>query len=275
MKRKTVKKIITILAGLLVIIIFFMPVCWIFATSLRLPKDSFKWPPLFFPTSFHISNYIEVIKRVPFLMFILNSLKVAAVVMVGQCIIDTMMAYAFARIEFKGREALFILVLAGLMVPSQASIIPLFMIVRNLNAMNSHISLVLPALMSPLSVFMIRQSMMTIDKSYDEAAELDGASHWMILLKVIVPMCKPSIALVAIMSFLNSWNDYFRALIFISDYNKMTIPVGIQMLKGFMGGGSVSIILAGVMMSMVPPMIIFILGQKYIMKGIRIGGMKG
>ena len=275
MKRKTVKKIITILAGLLVIIIFFMPVCWIFATSLRLPKDSFKWPPLFFPTSFHISNYIEVIKRVPFLMFILNSLKVAAVVMVGQCIIDTMMAYAFARIEFKGREALFILVLAGLMVPPQASIIPLFMIVRNLNAMNSHISLVLPALMSPLSVFMIRQSMMTIDKSYDEAAELDGASHWMILLKVIVPMCKPSIALVAIMSFLNSWNDYFRALIFISNYNKMTIPVGIQMLKGFMGGGSVSIILAGVMMSMVPPMIIFILGQNSIMKGIRIGGMKG
>lgn len=275
MKRKTVKKIITILAGLLVIIIFFMPVCWIFATSLRLPKDSFKWPPLFFPTSFHISNYIEVIKRVPFLMFILNSLKVAAVVMVGQCIIDAMMAYAFARIEFKGREALFILVLAGLMVPPQASIIPLFMIVKNLNAMNSHISLVLPALMSPLSVFMIRQSMMTIDKSYDEAAELDGASHWMILLKVIVPMCKPSIALVAIMSFLNSWNDYFRPLIFISNYNKMTIPVGIQMLKGFMGGGSVSIILAGVMMSMVPPMIIFILGQKYIMKGIRIGGMKG
>lgn len=275
MKRKTVKKIITILAGLLVIIIFFMPVCWIFATSLRLPKDSFKWPPLFFPTSFHISNYIEVIKRVPFLMFILNSLKVAAVVMVGQCIIDAMMAYAFARIEFKGREALFILVLAGLMVPPQASIIPLFMIVKNLNAMNSHISLVLPALMSPLSVFMIRQSMMTIDKSYDEAAELDGASHWMILLKVIVPMCKPSIALVAIMSFLNSWNDYFRPLIFISNYNKMTIPVGIQILKGFMGGGSVSIILAGVMMSMVPPMIIFILGQKYIMKGIRIGGMKG
>ena len=275
MKRKTVKKIITILAGLLVIIIFFMPVCWIFATSLRLPKDSFKWPPLFFPTSFHISNYIEVIKRVPFLMFILNSLKVAAVVMVGQCIIDAMMAYAFARIEFKGREALFILVLAGLMVPPQASIIPLFMIVKNLKAMNSHISLVLPALMSPLSVFMIRQSMMTIDKSYDEAAELDGASHWMILLKVIVPMCKPSIALVAIMSFLNSWNDYFRPLIFISNYNKMTIPVGIQMLKGFMGGGSVSIILAGVMMSMVPPMIIFILGQKYIMKGIRIGGMKG
>ena len=275
MKRKTVKIIITILAGLLVIIIFFMPVCWIFATSLRLPKDSFKWPPLFFPTSFHISNYIEVIKRVPFLMFILNSLKVAAVVMVGQCIIDAMMAYAFARIEFKGREALFILVLAGLMVPPQASIIPLFMIVKNLNAMNSHISLVLPALMSPLSVFMIRQSMMTIDKSYDEAAELDGASHWMILLKVIVPMCKPSIALVAIMSFLNSWNDYFRPLIFISNYNKMTIPVGIQMLKGFMGGGSVSIILAGVMMSMVPPMIIFILGQKYIMKGIRIGGMKG
>ena len=275
MKRKTVKKIIKIVAGLLVIIIFFMPVCWIFATSLRLPKDSFKWPPLFFPTSFHISNYIEVIKRVPFLMFILNSLKVAAVVMVGQCIIDAMMAYAFARIEFKGREALFILVLAGLMVPPQASIIPLFMIVKNLNAMNSHISLVLPALMSPLSVFMIRQSMMTIDKSYDEAAELDGASHWMILLKVIVPMCKPSIALVAIMSFLNSWNDYFRPLIFISNYNKMTIPVGIQMLKGFMGGGSVSIILAGVMMSMVPPMIIFILGQKYIMKGIRIGGMKG
>ncbi len=275
MKKKTMKKIVISLFGLLVIAVFMMPILWIFSTSLRLPKDSFKWPPLFFPTSFHIRNYVEVFEKVPFLMFILNSLKIAVIVMVGQCLINTMMAYAFSRIEFKGRDVLFIIVLAGLMVPPQASIIPLFLVVKNMNAMNHHIALIMPALMSPLSVFMIRQSMMTIDRSYDEAAELDGASKSSIFLRIIVPMCKPSIALVAIMAFLNSWNDYFRALIFISDYNKMTIPVGIQLLKGFMGGGSISIILAGVMMTIIPPLIVFILGQKNIMKGIRVGGTKG
>ncbi len=275
MKKKTWKKIVTTICGLFVILIFMMPILWIFSTSLRLPKDSFKWPPLFFPTSFHISNYVEVFKRVPFLMFLLNSLKIALIVMTGQCLINTMMAYAFSRIDFRGRDILFIIVLAGLMVPPQASIIPLFLVVKNLNAMNHHIALILPALMSPLSVFMIRQSMMTIDQSYDEAAELDGASKLNIFLMIIVPMCKPSIALVAIMAFLNSWNDYFRALIFISDYNKMTIPVGIQLLKGFMGGGSVSIILAGVMMTIIPPLIVFVFGQKNIMKGIRVGGTKG
>ncbi len=275
MKKKTWKKIVTTICGLFVILIFMMPILWIFSTSLRLPKDSFKWPPLFFPTSFHISNYVEVFKRVPFLMFLLNSLKIALIVMTGQCLINTMMAYAFSRIDFRGRDILFIIVLAGLMVPPQASIIPLFLVVKNLNAMNHHIALILPALMSPLSVFMIRQSMMTIDQSYDEAAELDGASKFNIFLMIIVPMCKPSIALVAIMAFLNSWNDYFRALIFISDYNKMTIPVGIQLLKGFMGGGSVSIILAGVMMTIIPPLIVFVFGQKNIMKGIRVGGTKG
>lgn len=269
------KKMVISLFGLLVIAVFMMPILWIFSTSLRLPKDSFKWPPLFFPTSFHIRNYVEVFEKVPFLMFILNSLKIAVIVMVGQCLINTMMAYAFSRIEFKGRDVLFIIVLAGLMVPPQASIIPLFLVVKNMNAMNHHIALIMPALMSPLSVFMIRQSMMTIDRSYDEAAELDGASKSSIFLRIIVPMCKPSIALVAIMAFLNSWNDYFRALIFISDYNKMTIPVGIQLLKGFMGGGSISIILAGVMMTIIPPLIVFILGQKNIMKGIRVGGTKG
>lgn len=275
LKKKTWKKIVTTICGLFVILIFMMPILWIFSTSLRLPKDSFKWPPLFFPTSFHISNYVEVFKRVPFLMFLLNSLKIALIVMTGQCLINTMMAYAFSRIDFRGRDILFIIVLAGLMVPPQASIIPLFLVVKNLNAMNHHIALILPALMSPLSVFMIRQSMMTIDQSYDEAAELDGASKFNIFLMIIVPMCKPSIALVAIMAFLNSWNDYFRALIFISDYNKMTIPVGIQLLKGFMGGGSVSIILAGVMMTIIPPLIVFVFGQKNIMKGIRVGGTKG
>lgn len=275
MKKKTMKKMVISLFGLLVIAVFMMPILWIFSTSLRLPKDSFKWPPLFLPTSFHISNYVEVFKRVPFLMFILNSLKIAIIVMIGQCLINTMMAYAFSRIEFKGRDLLFIIVLAGLMVPPQASIIPLFLVVKSMNAMNNHIALIMPALMSPLAVFMIRQSMMTIDRSYDEAAELDGASKISIFLMIIVPMCKPSIALVAIMAFLNSWNDYFRALIFISDYNKMTIPVGIQLLKGFMGGGSVSIILAGVMMTIIPPLIVFVLGQKNIMKGIRVGGTKG
>lgn len=274
-RRFPFKKSILLLLGIFIIVIYIAPISWIFSTSLRLPKDSFRWPPAFFPTSFHIQNYKDLFTSVPFSNFIFNSLTVALIVMVGQTFINCMMAYAFARLEFKGRDVLFILVLAGLMVPSQAAIIPLFLVVKALNATNHHIALILPALMSPLSVFMLKQEMRTIPKSYEEAAEIDGASIWCRFCQVIVPMAKPSVAMVAVFAFLNSWNEYFRALIFISDFDKMTIPVGVQMLKGFMGNGSVSVIFAGVIMSMIVPLIVFLFGQKYIIKGVRAGGLKG
>lgn len=271
----SLKNIVLFLLGVVILVLYFAPIFWIFATSLRLPKDSFRWPPSFLPTSFHIENYAAVFKGVPYFMFIINSLKVGLIVMVGQVVINSMMAYAFSRLEFKGRDGLFFLVLAGLMVPTQASIIPLFMVVKMMNMTNNHIALILPALMSPLAVFMLKQSMVTISKSYEEAAAIDGASIWYRFSRVILPMCKPAVALVAILAFLYSWNDYFRPLIFISKFDKMTLPVGIQMLKGFMGNGSVSVILAGVMMSLIPPLIIFLLAQENIMKGLRSGGIKG
>ena len=261
--------------GLFVVTIYLGPVFWIFSTSLRLPKDSFRWPPSFFPTSFHFNNYQQLFKSVPFGNFMVNSFYVAFLVMIGQTVINCMMAFAFSRLSFKGRDVLFIIILAGLMVPSQAAIIPLFLVVKAMNATNNHIALILPALMSPLSVFMLKQEMLTIPKSFEEAAEMDGASIWYRFLHVIVPMSKSSIAMVAVFAFLNSWNDYFRALIFISDFKKMTIPVGVQMLKGFMGSGSVSVIFAGVIMSLLIPLILFLFFQKYIMKGVRSGGLKG
>lgn len=272
---KSLRKIVVVLLGLIVAIIFLAPVFWIFSTSLRLPKDSFRWPPAFLPTSFHIENYKTLFESVPYAKFLLNSIKIALIVMGGQTLINSMAAFAFSRMDFKGRNVLFIIMLAGLMVPSQASIIPLFIVVKTFNLTNSHIALVLPALMSPLSIFMLRQQMITIPKSYEEAAEIDGANIWYRFSKVILPMSKPTVAMVAVFAFMNSWNDYFRPLIFISNFDKMTIPVGVQMLKGFMGNGSVSVIFAGVMVSLLVPLLVFLFCQKNIMRGINAGGIKG
>ncbi|MCI6267691.1 MAG: carbohydrate ABC transporter permease [Clostridiales bacterium] len=270
-----IKRVAILLAGIIVSVIYLAPVFWIFSTSLRLPKDSFRWPPAFLPTSFHIENYVNLFKSVPYENFLINSLYIALIVTAGQTTINCMAAFAFSRLKFRGRDVLFIIMLAGLMVPTQASIIPLFMVVKTLRLTNNHISLILPMLMSPLSVFMLKQQMVTIPESYEEAAEIDGAGIVYRFLRVILPMSKATISMVAVFAFMNSWNDYFKPLIFISDFKKMTIPVGVQMLKGFMGNGSVSVIFAGVVVSLLVPLLVFLIAQKNIMKGIQAGGLKG
>ena len=256
-----IKRVAILLAGIIVSVIYLAPVFWIFSTSLRLPKDSFRWPPAFLPTSFHIENYVNLFKSVPYENFLINSLYIALIVTAGQTTINCMAAFAFSRLKFRGRDVLFI--------------IPLFMVVKTLRLTNNHISLILPMLMSPLSVFMLKQQMVTIPESYEEAAEIDGAGIVYRFLRVILPMSKATISMVAVFAFMNSWNDYFKPLIFISDFKKMTIPVGVQMLKGFMGNGSVSVIFAGVVVSLLVPLLVFLIAQKNIMKGIQAGGLKG
>jgi multiple sugar transport system permease protein len=259
---------------LLVTAYMIIPFLWIFSTSLRLPKDSFSLPPAIFPTSFVWSNYAEIFDKVPFMAFIFNSIKIALFVVIGHVFISSMAAFAFSRIRFPGRNFIFLIFLSGLMIPSQVTIIPQFIMISKLGLVDTHWALILPALINPLGIFLIRQLMMTIPYSYDEAAYMDGANRLWVFLKVILPMSFPAVSVTSVLLFIANWNDFFRPLIFLNTYEKMTLPLGMTVLIGQFGQGNLSAILAGVTLSLIPPLLFYILGQKYLIEGISVGGLK-
>lgn len=252
-----------------------LPFMWIISTSLRQAKDSFSLPPAFFPTTFEFSNYMEVFQEVPFLAFITNSIKVSAIIVIGHIFISSMAAYAFSRIKFPGRNLLFVIFLSGLMIPGQVTIISQFILMSKLNLVDTHSALILPALINPLGIFLIRQMMMTISDSYEEAAFMDGANRFWVFIKVILPMSMPAVAVTSVMTFILHWNDFFRPLIFLNSYEKMTLPLGMTVLTGAFGQGNLSAILAAVTLSLIAPLLIYIFGQRYLIEGISLGGLKG
>lgn len=255
-------------------ILMLAPFAWIISTSLRLPKDSFKLPPSFFPTSFHIENYKEVFNIFPFGLVLFNSLKIAVVVVILNTFISTMAGYAFARIDFKGKDVIFIILLSGMMIPVQAKLIPTYIVMSKMGLVGTHMSLILPAIISPLNIFFIRQYMKTIPDSYEDAAYIDGAGRLRIYFSIFLPMSKSVIIMTALLTFLNSWNDFINPLIFISKYDRMTIPLGIKTLSGAMGTGSVAVVLAGVTMSLIVPTLLYLFGQKHIMQASVMSGLK-
>lgn len=255
-------------------ILMLAPFAWIISTSLRLPKESFKLPPAFFPTSFHIENYREVFRIFPFAKVLFNSVKIAVIVVVVNTFISTMAGFAFARIDFKGKNIIFMILLSGMMIPAQAKLIPTYLVMSKMGFVGTHTSLILPAIISPLNIFFVRQHMMTIPASYEEAAYIDGANRLTIYMKIFLPMSKSVIVMTSLLTFLGSWNDFINPLIFISKYDRMTLPLGMRTLSGAMGTGSVAVVLAGVTMSLIVPTLIYLFGQKHIMQSVVMSGLK-
>ena len=212
---------------------------------------------------------------VPFGMFFVNSLKVAGLITIGQLVTCSLAAYAFARLRFPGRDLLFGLYLSSLMVPSQVTIIPLYILMRNLGLIDNHASLILPALASAFGIFFLRQFFLTIPRELEEAAIVDGAGLWRVLLVIILPLSKPALASLAIFTFNYFWNDFFTPLIFLDSPANLTLPVGLGYLQGQYGGTSPAVMLAGVCMAVVPILVVFLVGQRYIVEGITLTGLKG
>ncbi len=272
--RSTAPQFILCIFLFLLCVIMLMPFAWIISTSLRLPADSFKLPPSFLPNSFHYENYIEVFTAFPFAKFIFNSIKIAAIVVIGNVFISTMAGYAFARVPFSGRNVVFLFILAGMMIPAQAKLIPTYIVMSKLGFVGTHWSLIFPTLISPLNIFFVRQYMMTIPDSYEEAAYIDGAGRFRIYFQLFLPMSKSVIIMIALLTFLASWNDFINPLIFLSKYERMTLPLGLKTLSGAMNTGSVSVVLAGVTVSLVIPTLLYIFGQKHILQSVVMSGLK-
>lgn len=250
-----------------------IPFIWVISTSLKPQNEVFSFPPTLFGSKIVLSNYARISDRFPFELFFLNSLKIAVIVMAGQIITSSMAGFAFARLKFKGREILFTLYLATMMIPIQVRVIPTFIMMKNFGLVNSHHSLILPALVTAFGTFLMRQFFITVPMSLEDAAKIDGCTPLGIYMRIFLPMSKPTTATLGIFVFMGVWNDYFNPLIYLSDVNKMTLPLGLAVMQG-MYSTDWTVLMAGTFLSLLPVIVIFLAAQDVFIKGVMLSGLK-
>lgn len=251
------------------------PFAWVLATSLRTPAESFSVPPEWIPVNPDWSNYQRVFEEIPFWHQILNSFTVSLSVVLGQLVTASLAGYAFARLHFRFKDALFWLVMATMMVPIQATIIPVYVLMsKYLGLGDTLASLILPALPTAFGTFLLRQYFMAIPNEFEEAAVIDGANPFQVFYRIYLPLASSGLAVLAVLTFNSYWNEFFRPLIFMVTKEKFTIPLGLFDLQGYMRTGSISTVLAGIVLSMIPVLIVYLFGQRYLIEGIMMGGLK-
>ena len=257
-------------------ILVMVPLLWMFSTSLRPVSESFKLPPQWLPTQFRFENYIAPFESsVPFVGLFLNSMRITLAVTFGQLVSCSLAGYAFARLRFPGRDLLFLLLLASLMVPGQVTIIPIFLLMRDLGLIDNPLAIILPGLISAFGVFLMRQFFKQMPQELFDAARVDGAGHVRSFAQIALPLAGPAMATLAIITFNATWNAYFLPLIFLNSWHKMTLPQGIALLTGYMGAGNPSVVMAAVTMAILPVLIVFIAAQRWIIEALTRSGIKG
>ena len=221
-----------------------------------------------------LDNYVETFQAVPFARYYLNSIIVTVTVTVGQILIASLAAFAFARLRFRGRDGLFLLYLATLMIPFPVTLIPNFLIIKNLGWYDTYLALIVPGLFSVFSTFLLRQYYRGLPLDLDEAARMDGASSLRIWWQIVVPLSGPVLATLAIFTFQGVWNEFLWPLVVTTSENMRTIPVG---LAAFVGQYSTAwnLLMAGSVIALLPVLVIYILGQNWFVKGITLSGMGG
>ncbi len=262
--------------GVLIVAAVFIlgPLLWTVSTSLRTPASAFTNPPQWLPLHADFSNYAEVFRQIPIGRFFLNSTIVTLLIVVGQTITCTLSGYAFAMIRFPGRTAIFGAFLATMMVPIQTIIVPVFVIVKMLGIADSLASLIIPALGSAFGTFLMRQYFMQMPTELGEAARIDGASRFQVFFLIYARMATPAVATLAILNFSGFWAEFYRPLIFLSSQDQFTLPLGLVGLQGNLGTGSISVVLAGVVLSTVPSILLFIFAQRYFIEGVTAGSSR-
>jgi multiple sugar transport system permease protein len=251
-----------------------LPFLWTLSTSLKELGEVFVFPPTFFGESLRWENYLRISDRFPFDIYFLNSLKITLFVVFAQLITSSMAGFVFARLRFRYRELLFGLYLATMMVPAQVVMIPNFIIMRNYNLIDTHWSLILPALVSAFGTFLLRQFFLTIPASLEDAAKIDGCTPFGVYWRIFVPLSKPAMATLGVFVFMGTWNDFLAPLVYINSQIKMTLPLGLASMQG-MYGTDWPVLMAGTVISIIPLIAIFLLAQDFFIKGVTLSGLKG
>lgn len=254
---------------------FIIPFLWILSTSLKGDEQIFTIPPQWIPETLHWDNYAKVFERIPFLLYIKNSVIITVTVIIGTVLSSSIVAYAFACLDWPGKNVLFVIVLASMMLPAQVIMIPVFVIFKELGWLNSFKPLTIPAFFGggAFNIFLLRQFFLSIPKSLIDSARIDGCSEFRIYWNIVLPNAKPALATVAILTFMFSWNDFLGPLIYLSDQAKGTIALGLGMFVG-QYVTEWSLLMAASMLMMLPVLIIFFVFQKYFIQGFVMSGLK-
>jgi multiple sugar transport system permease protein len=255
-------------------IVMLIPLVWMLVTSFETLAETQHYPPVLVPKSIQMSNYTQVLRDAPFARWFLNTLVVTTATVVGNLLFCSLAGYAFARIKFFGREVVFVLVLATLMIPFQVVMIPTFLIVRNLGMIDTLGALILPNLAGAFGIFLLRQFFRTLPIELEEAARIDGASRLGVLFKIVLPLSGPALATLAVITFMWTWNDFLWPLVTIYSPNNMTLQLGLTTFTGA-HQSSTNLLMAANVMSMIPVLLLFFFAQRYFIRGIATTGLKG
>lgn len=268
------RKLVGYLALTVLAVVAAAPLLWMLSTSLKSNTNVFSYPPQWIPHDWKFSNYTSLWDDLPMNRWLLNTAFISTVVVLGQMLFCSMAAYAFARMTFKGRDALFYLFLASLMVPYQVTLIPAFVLISRLGWIDTYKALIIPQLSTPFGIFMLRQFFLTLPKELEEAARLDGASYWRIYRTILVPLSKPALLAFGVFSFIGMWGDFLWPLIVTNTPDKMTLTVGLNYLSNSYNTDWARL-MAGDVISLAPLMLIYAIAQRYFIQGIAMTGLKG
>lgn len=270
----SLKNILLYAVLLVVAATMFVPFLWMISTSLKANQFVLSMPPEFFPKPLTFDSYLQLLDLLPFGRMMGNSFMIAVLVTVGQIITSSMAAYVFARMKVRGKNLIFLIYLATMMVPSQVTIVPLFILMRYLGWINTYQAIVSPMVFTAFGTFLLRQSFLTIPKDLEEAAFIDGASHWTVYWKIIMPVSRPALATLAVFAYMQAWNAYLWPLFVTNDENIMTLPVGLSLLHGrYLTEWN--LVMAGAVVTVIPMLIIYLMAQEYFVKGVITSGLKG
>lgn len=250
------------------------PFAWMLSTSFQTEGALLVPPPKLIPSPIELGNYGTVAAAFPLWRFLLNSIAVAGVSTTLQVLTSAMAAYAFARLRFRGRDTLFLLYLATLMVPLQVTIMPLFVEMKYLGLINSYAGLLLPTIASAFGTFLLRQAFLGLPRELEEAAFIDGAGHWAVFRRIVLPLSLPALATFGIFAFMASWNSFLWPLVIVNSPDLMTLPVGLSNLQGRYTT-SWNLVMAGATVAVVPILLVYLVAQKYVVRGVTLSGLKG
>ncbi len=269
--RGTVSHIALLMGSLL----FIFPFYWMISTSLKPDSQIYVFPPVWIPNPLQWSNYSRAVSFIPFFTYLLNTLYLCGMNIVGVLISSSLVAYGFSRIRWYGRDFFFIVLLSTLMIPYQTTMIPLFIIFRKIGWIGTYKPLWVPSFFGvAFYIFLLRQFFMTIPSELSDAAKIDGASELVTFFRILLPLVKPALAVVGLFSFLATWHNFLGPLIYLDDQAKYTLSLGLQQFLS-LHGAEWSLLMAGSTLMTVPIVIIFFFAQRTFIQGIALTGLKG
>jgi multiple sugar transport system permease protein len=270
----TIRSIVFTAVIAVIALFLLLPVFIIVFTAFKPASEINAFPPTLVPHNWTLSNFVTIFRALPFARLILNSFVFAGGVTVCAIVFDSMAAYALARIDFTGRRVLLICIVATLMIPFQATLVPLYQIVSSLGWVNTFAALIAPRAADAFGIFLLRQFFVSLPQDIDNAARIDGASEWRIFLQVVIPNARPAILTLAIFTFVNNWNDLLWPLVFTNDPNMGTLTSGLTLLTGPGGIIPQGVMMAGALVSLLPLFIAFMFAQRRFIESLSSTGLK-